>query len=300
MNAPAILPDARARWLARRRELVTASDVAAIIGTDERRGELAVWAEKVGQVEAEETIPMRRGRRFETAIVEEYAEQTGREATQWPPYEIVTHPTIPWLGATLDATTILDAAAIPLQIKLALGTGGDWREGAPLAYQCQVQVEAQCFGSPVAALAGLVGPGPLKTYDLARDDAFFAALIPRLEKFRWHVERRIPPEADGKPGTTVALRLLWPGADGETVPLDAEAGALMDDLESARARVAAAKDTERGLLNKLHVRMAGASYGALLDGSYVHRARVERDAYEVAETSYVTLRRFRPRLRSRR
>ena len=64
--------------------------------------------------------------------------------------------------------------------------------------------------------------------------AFFAALVPMLEKFRWHVETKTPPEADGKPGTTAAVRLMWPGASGETSALTQDDARTMDDLESAR------------------------------------------------------------------
>jgi len=92
---------------------------------------------------------------------------------------------------------------------------------------------------------------------------------------------------------------MWPGASGETSALTQDDARTMDDLESARARVAAAKHTERELLNRLHARMAGASFGALPDGSFVKRTRVECDAYEVAEKDYVTLRRWWPRYRKR-
>jgi putative phage-type endonuclease len=310
-GAPAIVLSPRDRWLAERRTLITASDVAAIIGEDPRRGPLAVWASKVGDVEAEETVPMRRGRRFEAAIGAEYGDQTGRPVGAGQEYEIRRHPSIPWLGATLDALTAPAPAMpsplpdwperrlVPLQLKMAIGSARNWKDEPPLGYVVQCQVEAACADVTWSALAALVGPGPLATVDLVRDDAFLAALIPELERFRWHVRNRIPPEADGKPGTSAAVRLLWPGADGETVTLSDDDERAMSDLESARARVAAAKETERGLLNGLHARLAGASFGRLPDGSYVRRARVERDAYEVEETSYVTLRRWRPRLRAR-
>ncbi len=296
----ATLIDARAQWLAQRRELITAADAAAIIGADPRRGPLAVWAEKVGQVEVEETIPMRRGRRLESAIVEEYAEQTGRAATPWPAYEILIHPTIPWLGATLDATTI-HAAPIPLEIKLALGSAGDWREEPPLAHQCQAQVQAQCFEAQEAALAGLIGPGPLKVYDLPRDDAFFALLVPRLEKFRWHVETKTPPEADGKAGTTDAIKALWSGENGDTVALDADTLDMADKWEAALARSEAAGETAQELENKLRARIGAASFGALTDGSFLalRVTKVKGYTRTVQPTSYRRLRRFRPRLKRR-
>jgi len=42
-TAPAIVRDAERQWKLLHRELVTASDAAAIIGADPRRGEVAVW-----------------------------------------------------------------------------------------------------------------------------------------------------------------------------------------------------------------------------------------------------------------
>ena len=121
--SPAILRSPREHWLADRRRIVTASDCAAIANQDERRGPFAVWAEKTSEIETAETVPMRRGRRMQAAIAEEYGEQTGRVVVPWPEFEIRRHPSIPWIGATLDAVTRLDdGAEIPLEIKLGLGS----------------------------------------------------------------------------------------------------------------------------------------------------------------------------------
>jgi putative phage-type endonuclease len=316
MSAPAIVHSPREQWLQERRRLVTASDCAAIIGEDPRRGPLAVYASKVGDIEAEETIPMRRGRRFEAVIAEDYAEQTGRPVAALGEYEITRHPSIPWLGATLDRTTDGCPATpdpfggtvaesrngrvvgrVPLQIKLAIGSAREWKDEPPLGYVVQVQVEMACAASGWGALAALVGPGPLATVDLVRDDTFFAALVPQLERFRWHVEHRIPPEADGKPGTSAAIRRLWAGEDGATVPLDAEAERLVAEWEAAGAREAAAKATGDDLENKLRARMGAASFGALTDGSYLTLKLTKRGAYSVQATSFRVLRRWRPRFK---
>jgi predicted phage-related endonuclease len=309
--APAIVHDARSQWLLARREIIGASDVAAIIGEDPRRGPLAVYAAKVGDIEAVETVPMRRGRRFERAIGEEYGDQTGRAVGPGPEYEIRRHPTIPWLGATLDALTAPSPAMpsplpdwperglVPLQIKMAIGSGSEWKDEPPLGYVVQCQIEAACADVTWSALAGLVGPGPLATFDLVRDDGFFAALVPQLERFRWHVERRVPPEADGKPGTSAAIRRLWAGEDGETVPLDAEAERLVSEWETAGVREAAAKATGDELENRLRARLGSASFGALPDGRFLTLRKTARKGYTVGPTEYRVLRVMRPRLRKR-
>lgn len=302
--APAIVHDARGQWLLARRELVTASDVAALIGEDPRRGPLAVYASKVGDIETAETVPMRRGRRFEGAIADEYQDQTRRPVACLGEYEITRHPSIPWLGATLDRVTVGSAATpapsegkAPLQIKMAIGSAGEWKDEPPLHYVVQVQVEMGCFGSTWGALAALVGPGPLAAVDLVRDDDFLLALVPQLERFRWHVANRIPPEADGKPGTSAAIRRLWAGEDGETVALDAEAAKLVLQWEQAKDRISGAKDTAETLENQLRARLGSASFGALADGSFLTLRLQKRGAYEVKPTSFRVLRRMRPRVR---
>lgn len=319
MNAsPAIVRSPREAWLAARRELITASDVAAILGEDPRRGPLAVYASKVGEVEAVETVPMRRGRRFEGAIADEYADQTGRPVGALGEYEITRHPDIPWLGATLDRLTAGSPATpdpfggtvaesrggrvvghAPLQLKMAVGSAQDWKDEPPLGPVIQVQVEMACYSSSWGALTALVGPGPLATVDLVRDDAFFKALVPQLERFRWHVEHRIPPEADGKPGTGEAIRRLWAGEDGATVPLDAEAERLVSEWESAKDRIAAADATATALENRLRARVGSASFGALPDGRFLTRTLTKRKGYFVEPTEYRVLRVMRPRLRKR-
>ncbi len=316
MSAPAIVRNPREQWLQARRELVTASDVAAIIGEDPRRGALAVYAAKVGDVETAETVAMRRGRRFEAAIADDYADQTGRPVSSLGEYEITRHPDIPWLGATLDrltggspstpgpsGETVLESrmgrvvGTVPLQIKMAIGSAREWKDEPPLHYVVQVQTEMACYGAAWGALAALVGPGPLAAVDLVRDDAFFAALVPQLERFRWHVEKRIPPPADATPGTSKAIRLLWAGEDGATLPLGDEELALVTSWEQAKARVAAAKETSDLIENQLRARLQTASFGALPDGRFLTLKLTKRDGYEVKPTSFRTLRVMSPRIR---
>jgi putative phage-type endonuclease len=266
----------RREWLARRRELVTASDCAAILGADERRSAYSVWAAKVDEnLEFVDTADMARGRRFEAVIGEEYAIQTGRPIyPKADPYEIAVHPDHPWLGATHDMWTqrpYLDRPDDrgPLQIKMAIGSARDWREGPPTAYQVQVQIEIACARASWGALCALVGPGPLKVFDLERDDAFLRLAIPKLEEFHWRVRNRIAPEVDGSDSTAAALRALYEIDDGSTAELGPVGQGLADSwdahellLESEQEQVNAAKNGLRALVGE-------ASFGRLPDGSYL-------------------------------
>lgn len=301
--------DPRSAWLARRRELVTASDIAAILGEDERRGPLAVYAAKVGDVESEETLPMRRGRRMEGAIADEYAEQTGREVLDLGAHEIQIHPDVPWLGATLDRVTCRDAATRgPLEIKLAIGSGHQWRNEPPLAYLFQVQVEIACYAAPWGSLAGLVGPGPLSVSDHERDEDLLGLMLPKLEHFRWHVERRLPTacehegcvmHADAKPGTSAAVRRLWGTVGRETVPLDDEALRLVERWETRKALAAESDKAAKAIENELRARLGDAAFGALPDGRFVRRVARKRGSYTVEPAEWVQLDVWRPHAKAR-
>lgn len=298
--------DKRKTWLAERRKLITASDVAAILGVDPRRGPLAVYAAKVSDSEPDEPIYMRRGRRHEALIAEEYGEQEGREVEMWPEYELLRHPDIPWLAATPDARTSRSAkqsmvlsGGIPLEIKMAIGSPHRWSDGPPLWYEVQVQIQVACYGSRAGALGALTGPGPLATYDIERDESFFSAALPRLEEFRARVLRRDPPEADGLDGTTEAIERLWPTDNGATVALAHDSLALADALDAARADESAAKERATQMRNILRARIGEASFGALPDGSLLSASVVERAGYTVEPTEYRQLRRFRPKIRRR-
>ncbi len=300
----------RQEWLAERRELVTASDAAAILGEDPRRGAHAVYLEKVFAVEPEESVMMRRGRRHEAAIADEYADQTGRPVRALGDFVITRHAAIPWLAATLDRviepTELAPAppgcsGPAPLQIKLGLGSAKAWQEEAPVYYRVQVQIEIACYGSSWGALAGLVGPGPLETVDEPRHDLFLEGALPLLEEFRDRVRRRDPPEADGLPGTTEVLkRLFGRHGNGDTVALDREALGLADELELAKVAARDAGAVVQALKNRIRARLGAASHGALPDGSFLSLDDRHRSAYEVEAADYRALRRWWPKRRMRR
>lgn len=306
-GAPAILADQRERWLARRRELITASDVAAILGVDQRRGAFVVWTEKLGLVEPPDHPWMRRGRRFEAPIAEEYAEETGRPVFAPDPFEIVTHPHYGWIGATLDRETEGSVATpapadgrAPLELKNVSGLKAkDWRAEPPREYLIQVQVQMACTGAQWASLAALIGGLSIAWIDVPRHDRFLAAMLPKLERFRWHVEQRIPPEADALPATSAVLAALYAEENGKTVELPASAVDTANDLERARDAVRIAKAEERSAANRLKALMGAATFANLSDGSYLSLKTIEREAYEVEETSYRQLRRQWPRIRRR-
>lgn len=306
MSAPAII-DPRAAWLKERRRYLGASDVAAVLGADPYRGPLAVYLSKVGEDDAAEKRWMRFGRLVEGAIAEGYREDTGRPVRDLGAHEIQVHPDVGFLAATLDRQTegcdLSPAPAGgpgPLECKAVAGMkASDWKDEPPLHFQVQLMAQMACTGAQWGSLCALLGGVAIRWMDLQRHDAFLARALPVLETFWLRVLRREPPEADGLPGTTMALRALYAYEDGETVTLDAEALALVETMDAHKISRSAEDEVIESAENKLRARMGQASFGALPDGSLLTLRKIERGAYVVKATSYRTLRRIRPRLRFR-
>lgn len=319
MNAaPAIVHTPREQWLLRRRSMLTASDVAAVLGFDPRRGPLAVYLDKIGLDTRGEDERARRwlrfGRDVEGAIANWYSDETGRLAVDLGAHEIQIHPDLPWLGATLDRQTggspehpdpfrrqDLGDLTAPLEIKAAASTNArEWADEPPLHYQVQLQAQMACTRAQWGSLCALIGGVTLAWRDLLRDDAFLAAALPKLEAFWARVQRRDQPEADALPGTSEAIRRAWPTDDGETVDLGPHALALVEEREAAQQAIESAERRKALASNQLRALMGPATFGALVDGSWLSLRTVKRARYVVEETSYRELRRVRPRLPRRR
>jgi putative phage-type endonuclease len=310
-SAPAVLRSKREAWLAERRNHIGASDVAAILGVDPYRGPLAVYAAKVGDIDQHETRWMRWGRLVEGAIAEGFSYETERPVADLGAFEIQRHPDLKFLAATLDRVTQgseknLDpmgrhhSDAGPLECKAVAGfKAKDWKEEPPLHFQVQLQAQLACTGAQWGCLVALLGGVALAWRDLQRDDSFLAAALPKLEAFWMNVQRRQPPEADGLPGTSDAIKALWSEPDGETVALGQDAFDLVEQWESAKALRGEAEGKVDELENKLRTRMGSATFGALLDGRFLTLKKVERAGFVAKPTSYRSLRLWRPRLHRR-
>lgn len=293
----------RMDWIERRRVLITASDCAAILGADKRRGPFAVWAAKVHGIQGEQTPEMRMGHRMEPVIADLYEEETGRRVEDLGASTLTVHPTIPWLAATLDRVTWASEkrpAPRPgrgvLEIKNVGGYNArEWEGDPPLGYLIQTYFEMACAGCEWGSLVALIGGNQLVIRDLVRDDEFLAAAIPVLDKFRGMVERREAPDADGADGTVEAVRKMWPSSNGKTIGLDGAAQDLADELDRIKGE---ARDLERqakAIENKLRAKMGENEIGVLGDGSSITLTTVYRSAYTAEATSYRKLARVWPK-----
>jgi putative phage-type endonuclease len=281
-----IVHSTREQWLMFRREKVMASECAAILGLDPRRGPLAVYCEKVEGFSVEETRLMRWGRRVEGAIAEGFEEESGRTVVDRGEFVVDVHPDIDFLAATLDR----DIVAVSEEHPAPAGTTGDgaleckavagvkakhWKEEPPDNFLVQVQIQMACTGRSWAALCALIGGVSLVWKDVLRHDRFLAAALPKLEEFMLRVKRRDPPPADATDGTTDAIKRLWPDENGQSVELGAAGAKLVEGWERAKADEAEAEKRGKLYSNQIKVLIGEASFGTLPDRTWIHAQKID-------------------------
>jgi putative phage-type endonuclease len=291
----------RAEWLAKRRELITASDVAAILGFDPRRTALDVYVSKVTGEEIEDNDAMLLGRELEDGIANVYAAKTGRYVRDTGATDITIHPSIPWLGATVDRDTwdidedpMLDPPS-PLEIKHAgFMKRREWDGDIPIWLQIQLQTQVACKDASWGAYCGVVGGIEIHLGDMDRNDDFIESMIPRLEIFRQRIIDKDPPPVSS-PKCLDAIKRLYPEDNGETVPLDSYAVELANEWEQAKENITSCKRSLDELEAKLRAMIGDATFGALPDGTILTLTTTTRKGYTctVKPTTSRTMRRKR-------
>lgn len=294
----------REQWLEERKNHIGASDCAAILGADPRRGGLAVYESKVTGYSQPDNDWMRFGRDVEMAISNLYEAKTGRSTIDGGATTIEYHPDCTFIGATLDRRTWgseenpapFDPVIGPLELKHVgdFSRSKEWAENPPLNYQIQLQIQMACTGATWGCLAGMFPGYQLAWVDIERDDDFLEAAYPILERFWKRVQDRDQPPVDSHRDLEVIKR-LHPAESGETVALDAEWMNVANDWERAKEAEKLAKNEKKEIEARIRAEMGDATFGALHDGTSLTLKTTNRKARTttVAASTFRTLRRTR-------
>lgn len=216
-----------AEWLARRHDLITATDIGAILGVDPWRSEGDVARSKTATDETPPSIAMRVGSQLEPLVAELWAEATGRVVERWG--ELVVHPEIDWAGATPDYRSGGEIVECKWSGNLRL-----WADGLPEHVEAQVRWQLGVTGLSVAHVAALVGTD-LQRHVVAHDERIWRDLVAVAADFR----RRL---AAGGPfrETAASIARAHPADDGTELVADA-------DLDRAVRALLALRDEARRL-----------------------------------------------------
>lgn len=287
------MADKMENWIRERKEMLTASDVAAVLGVDPRHGPLAVYEQKITGWSMRDTAWLKFGRDVEGAIGNLYEHETMRSVSDLGAYHISRHPDIPWLGATLDRVVEVDAkgrGALELKHVGDFSRKDQWVDDPPLNYQIQLQIQMACAGLTWGSLAGMFPGYQLGYRDFSFDAEMFQNIVPVLEKF-WHrVKTKNPPPADVLPNTLDVVKRIYSAEDGETVDLDCQD--LVDEWETEKSTVSVSTKRKKELEILIRDKMQNATFGRLSDKTFLTLKTTNKKGYTAVHkpTSYRVLR----------
>jgi len=260
-----------ARWLELRRQGITATDAATIMGVNPYDSPFALWHRKAGNLpEVPDNDRFRLARYLEGYCRERWCDRVGFDQSEvWVPGGLYRKG---WQLATPDYLILGRAdpkSQVLARAVLECKTVGSWDGWSPdtIPQHVRVQVLWQCavLGVPVGHVAALHRQsGQFRSYLIEpQADDLWQITVGRCLDFWESLQVRTPPPVDGAEATTAALRALHPGADpGRTVFLDT---ALINMWEEFREYAAAHTANLEMAKNLVREAMGDAKYARYID-----------------------------------
>ncbi len=324
IGIPLLPPDAgEAAWLERRRTMLTASEVAAVLGRSTYDSAFSLWWKKQPDWPASPTTTAQHiGHKLESVIGELWSEAHPEAGLFRPGAALWGHHRHEWLGATPDYIGVFpqptgascaqcNAAPDnpelcplhtpsgvriePVECKSDEGGDGWGRAGTaevPFPYLCQVIVQCMVLGADRGRIVRLASKRVTEyVIDLDQHTALVGDILTAGEAFITSLQAGIPPEVDGHEATAEVLSALYPevvkGTE-EAIPDE-----LADAYVEAQGQYAAWKARLDDTKNRIRERLgrAHAQYGTRSDGTRVAlRSVFTKQAHMVSESKVDSIR----------
>lgn len=283
-------------WFQYRRDLITATDVPAIIGVARGgRTSFTVYWTKVEDIRTDATQEMERGRAMEPYVLNAALEEMGNPRSVCP--GLLVRRDAPWQAASVDAlvfSSLKDGGIrewVPLEIK----TSAQWDEWGtesektlPPDYRAQVLWQIQVLGASHGYLAVLMPNHQVRVYLILPDESDSPWLVRKAEEFYLqHLIARVPPEVSGTATEVRILKRINSLRENTSVEIDPK---LIQELRHIRSMIRDYEALKEGVEARIREAMGDAQYGCQDGGVLVERAKVARKGYTVEPVSYETLR----------
>jgi len=213
----------RGEWFLKRKQVVTATDIAAICGLSPYRSAFDCWMDKT-----RDTIPpdavndaMSWGNRLEPVIAAAYTEQYGIKVVK-AEFIRKDFEGVP-AGCTQDYVS--EDGQINVEIKTAR-SGHAWGDPGtdqiPDYYLTQVTWQMGVAGQRMTHLAVLIAASDFRIYNIAFDESFFKQLFDRAREFWKLVTDKTPPQTDGSVACREYFSTLYKKGSKAIVPNPSE------------------------------------------------------------------------------
>jgi putative phage-type endonuclease len=248
-------------WYERRRQGISASEIAAVLGLSRYESPWSLWHRKAGLLEPQpDNEAMEWGRRIEALIVAKFAERhpelfvypVGLVASEDRPWQLASPDAAAWDAPESDELLAFPVAGVEAKTTDSWdGWGDEGSDDIPVGYRCQALWQMDVLGVGCVYVPALSRGKDYREYVLARDDDAEADLIVmRLaaQQFLASLEAGEPPPLDAHPATTRTLRALHPDVEDIDVQVPAE---LAETYREARRTVELAQIDLSGATNEL-------------------------------------------------
>ena len=210
----------KAAWLEKRKHYITGTDAGKLIGVSPWGGKFAVWLDKTGRAApVVETPAMKAGKKFESAILQMYAEEMNCKLEHVDGYNLITCDKYPRLGASLDGWNHdLQIPVDAKNIKWKNEKWGDaWTDQFPEYYKAQLQVQMMVTGATFAHLAVMFSGQDFFIYSMEYDEDMAQKILDASDEFWPYVECDKMPEADGSDEATEYIKSEFARGDAAAV-----------------------------------------------------------------------------------
>jgi putative phage-type endonuclease len=210
----------RPAWLAARREVITATDAAAILGVHPYRSPREVFLDKLGYLpEQEENEAMFWGNRLEAIVGQTWAERNNRVIT---PGEFVRSANDPF-GCTpdfyVDGNEVLEVKTAGINAGQNFGPSGG--ELTVPQYLVQVNFQMLVTGATKGYLTVLIAGQDYREYTIERNEKLIQRIATLCRKFYFeNVQKSIAPELTGQPSDADLLSSQFPISNDELIVAD--------------------------------------------------------------------------------
>jgi len=246
------------QWLAKRRDgtYIGCSTVAEILNLSPWRGPWSAWQKLTGQGDdVEQTESMQLGLDMEPVILRWWRRKRPEIVSHWRPRLTYSHPTIPVLGASIDAVgDSTDGDQVPAECKHL-----HWRaqedvdafvergmlEGGLVPIFVQVQAQLACTQLPFAHLSIICEKQPT-VITVPRDDAMVARIEAEIPAFfDRFVATGVEPPAG--PADVPSLRSFYPTSEPGRVVEAPDLAELVEQGRELKAKLAAKRAEARAI-----------------------------------------------------
>ena len=253
----------KAAWLEKRKHYITGTDAGKLIGVSPWGGKFAVWLDKTGRAApVVETPAMKAGKKFESAILQTYAEEMNCKLEHVDGYQLITCDKYQRLGASLDGWN--HDLKIPVDaknIKWKNEKWGDaWTDQFPEYYKAQLQVQMMVTGATFAHLAVMFSGQDFFIYSMEYDEDMAQKILDATDEFWPYVENDQMPEADGSDEATEYIKSEFARGDAYAVkdPTEEILEALKG-LQKAKLDEKDAQDRKTEFENRIKLYMGDAT-----------------------------------------